>query len=856
MSRALPTGRTFQLQFLFIVGTSGILTAAFVIGYVMTLLRMTKEQMEGLLWIVLVLFTLATPISQTTYIRSFSPIRDWLNHLVQGETSEEQAHLAFERIANLPRRAIMYGILNFMIPAAIAVVGLYVWFPDFQVYSAVLMMAACSSAALIVGIVNSYFLKSWLGPVREHLTAVIADPAVRAELTTEVSITAKLQFVIAASAIVPVVFVAFMLQSRTFVPVENLANAMQQELLAEALEIHREAGDAGLVAMQDRIENRAFPVGLVVFDAETHETVVGDVGQLQSVEIESIVSAVDSGLQADSLNSKNLYVWAHRPEADRIVVIASPRDALVGDRVEIWVFVGFLLGGCFLLAIGLAHLVAKDLGSGMDRLRAAAMRMSSGDLRRVDVCESEDEIGALGRSFEVMASSLHGLVGEVAGAADDLDRATRSIVDVADGLAHSASEQRQEVKQVSVAMEEVGKQVSGIAGNSEELSQLVDESTSSLLELGATGEQLNQTAGVFSDRVDQVSSSVEDMVASVREVGRNTESLSDAATETSSSMEEMASAMRTVDSTAAETSEVSDQVVKAAERGQARVIATVEGIQSIRAATESAQEVILSLGSRTQEIGSILDVIDEVADETNLLALNAAIIAAQAGEHGRAFSVVADEIKELADRVLASTKEIGGLIRAVQKESQSAIDAMDEGSRSVAAGVERSNEAGEALEEIGRFSKESEIRMQGILNSVREETTAAGHVVTLMDTVREGVGSIRSATAEQERGNEVVYRSTQDMREAAQQLHVTTSEQTLGLGRIRESVEGVRDAMEAINGSLQGQSVACNRVVGFLEEVSSRSMASESSTSQMGETTRELLALAEKLRENVSRFTR
>ena len=117
-------------------------------------------------------------------------------------------------------------------------------------------------------------------------------------------------------------------------------------------------------------------------------------------------------------------------------------------------------------------------------------------------------------------------------------------------------------------------------------------------------------------------------------------------------------------------------------------------MEAIRDATDTVEKVIRGLGERAKEIGAIVDVIDDVADETNLLALNAAIIAAQAGEHGRAFSVVADEIKELADRVMASTKEIGSLIRAVQYESDAATAAIERGAESVWSGVERSARGG------------------------------------------------------------------------------------------------------------------------------------------------------------------
>ena len=246
--------------------------------------------------------------------------------------------------------------------------------------------------------------------------------------------------------------------------------------------------------------------------------------------------------------------------------------------------------------------------------------------------------------------------------------------------------------------------------------------------------------------------------------------------------------------------------------------------------------------------------IDDVADETNLLALNAAIIAAQAGEHGRAFSVVADEIKELADRVLASTKEIGDLIRSVQEESDNAIGAIGEGARSVAAGVEQSREAGDALNEITEASRESGERIHEILRSVQEQSNAATHVVQMMVRVNDGVEAIQRATGEQDRGNEVVFRSTVAMREVAQQMRATTEEQSHGGARIRQSIDGVRNAVESITDVLQAQSTACAEVLGFLEEVSASSHANDVVSDRLTQSTRALLLQAETLRDDIRKF--
>jgi methyl-accepting chemotaxis protein len=468
--------------------------------------------------------------------------------------------------------------------------------------------------------------------------------------------------------------------------------------------------------------------------------------------------------------------------------------------------------------------------------------------------ESDDETGEVSRSFQAMEESVRATFDRLSRAVDRVELTVSEIATASERVAAVTTDQVQGIQQASTAMEAINSQVRGIADSSQVLNSSVEESSSSILEMGASGQDLNDTAGTLSGRVEEVSSSIEQMVRSVRQVVENTESLAEASIETSSSMDEMASSLKEVDETAEASALLSQEVVAAAEIGQQKVRQTIEGMDEIRVATETAEQVIRNLGGRTKEIGAVVDVIDDVADETNLLALNAAIIAAQAGEHGKAFSVVADEIKDLADRVLASTKEIGVLIRSVQEEGSNAIGAIEKGTESVASGVDLSAEAGISLEGITRASKDSGRRIQEILSAVRGQSRAASHVVELMERVRGGVEEIRSAAQEQERGNTVVYSSATTMRDVAQQVRGTTEEQARGSSRIRESVEGVRDAVEQINSALQEQSAACRSAVEFLEQVYTRTQSNEESANQIEQATKGLLEQTADLRNDLQRF--
>jgi methyl-accepting chemotaxis protein len=425
---------------------------------------------------------------------------------------------------------------------------------------------------------------------------------------------------------------------------------------------------------------------------------------------------------------------------------------------------------------------------------------------------------------------------------------------VASEVAQATSGQVDGIRQAARSMEAMGGQIGEITGAARSLSQSVDESSSSLVELGAAGEQLHATAAVLGDKVDMVGSSIERMAESVRRVVASAEDLAGSADATAGGLEQMAAAMGGVGEKAEETARLSERVVDVAELGRERVRETIEGMEAIRSATELARSAIGDLGRRVEGIGAILGVIDDVAEETNLLALNAAIIAAQAGEQGRAFSVVADEIKELADRVLENTQEIGAVIRAVQQESEGAAEAMEHGVERVGRGVGLAAEAGVALDEITRAARQSGDHIRGIASAVREQADASSHIVGLMERVRERVDQIRTAGVQHERGHEIVQRGALAMREVAAQLTVTTGEHARGTATIARSVERVREAVAEIHRALQQQGSAAGDAAAFLEQVHARTHSHEGSARTLARATEGLVAEAHALRESSRRF--
>jgi len=859
--QSLPTPASFLQRVRLLDCAVAIPPVGVIVFYNGVLLDLSRSEWTAFGWTIALYAMMATIAVELSRKAGLRPILEWLSAQGAGDGGDagSLSRPAFRAAVAQPRIAIVRMLLMWGVAPPIVAAGMWIGTSgevgfDRRIF---VLLVSSTLGAMISGAFVFFGTKRVLGDLRSRLAAELPDTAERASLIVTTTLSRKVQYVVLSAVIGTSLLMVTLARSQASGALDADASAWQQRMLAALEEVEVEEGISFDAAVAELVPaEELLPHPTVFFQADSSR-LAQRVPELDTRSRLAIAEAFESGERSGTVAAHGrigTISWRRTGDGQVIGAIRADRSSRAGGGAGFYgvLLIAVLMSGAIGLAV--AYLMGDDFRRATEALTAFAERMAEGDLSRGQVWESEDEMGGLARAFERMGGSLRATVSRVAEAADRVDAAAAEISHVSQSVAVASADQVRRIQQANELMVQIKEQVAGVSDSAQALNVSVEESSSSILELGAAGDELNDTASVLSSKVEEVSGSIEQMVRSVKQVSATTEGLSDAAAETSSSMEEMASAMRAVDNTAELTANLSKDVVSLAETGQQKVSETIRGMEAIRDATDAAEHVIRGLGSRAREIGGILDVIDDVADETNLLALNAAIIAAQAGEHGRAFSVVADEIKELADRVLASTKEIGGLIRSVQAESENAIGAIEAGSASVATGVERSAEAGSSLEEITRASRESGERIGQIVSAVREQTKATSHVVVLMEGVRTGVEQISTAGSEQDRANEIVYRSAVTMREVAQQVTRTTEEQARGFSRIRESVEGVREAVESINLSLQDQSSACSQVAGYLEQVFDGTRSNEEAAQRMGGSMRDLLEQAEKLREDVARF--
>ena len=280
-------------------------------------------------------------------------------------------------------------------------------------------------------------------------------------------------------------------------------------------------------------------------------------------------------------------------------------------------------------------------------------------------------------------------------------------------------------------------------------------------DFGNTIAEVIEAVSATASASTQISSSTEEMAAGVQEQSSQT-------TEVAGAVEEMTKTIIETASNSTAAAETAKNSGKVAKDGGAVVLETVEGMNRIAEVVNSAAGTVKELGKSSDQIGEIVQVIDDIADQTNLLALNAAIEAARAGEQGRGFAVVADEVRKLAERTTKATKEIATMIKQIQKDTQGAVESIEAGTVEVEKGKELAGRAGSALNEIIEGSNK-------VVDMVNQVAAAGEEQSTTAEQISRNIESISSVTHQSAAGVQQIARAAEDLNRLTDNLQQLVS---------------------------------------------------------------------------------
>ncbi len=293
----------------------------------------------------------------------------------------------------------------------------------------------------------------------------------------------------------------------------------------------------------------------------------------------------------------------------------------------------------------------EENGFALNSIEELATMLANGDLSLTTVLENygspqaTDEERRTLAGLHTLARSMRRAVGRLQRAADSIESIAGRVLEGGRVLAHAVEDEAASVDQTVSSIAEISSSASAVTEAVGALSNLAGTTSTSSLEMAASIDEVSASADALNTFVEETAASIEEMAASIRNVAASTESLSSATDETERSMRAIDESTQRVGRAVSETAALAEEVQRSAEVGSGIVAETAESMRATRRGAEEASVTISALGEQSERIGQITRVIDEIAGRTNLLALNARILAAQAGQQGRGFAVVAEEIK-------------------------------------------------------------------------------------------------------------------------------------------------------------------------------------------------------------------
>ncbi len=634
---------------------------------------------------------------------------------------------------------------------------------------------------------------------REKFKRAIKDPI---EASMGLKLMIALTGIIAVLMVAGTVFVGRMMTQAQYRAIETQGRVMGQFLGRSGSDAIR---DRDIPALDSLVADAARSEGMLyTYVTDTSGAVVDNVLAV----FNETNPAVKAFLAEEKSSDAALLARRAREKLDPIEVRA---DVKIGDNRIGAVTMGFarqgiqseakrvvavLLLTSLMIVVAMAAMIyfmtRRLIVAPTQEAVAVALNIAAGNLTRSVRVHSMDEVGMLGRGLNRMIVGLKGMIENIREASQKTDAVWRDVKGISTKITAGSGTQAESVEEAASSVNEMHFSLKEIAGNVEDLYRTSEQTSSSVVEMDASIHEVAKTMTELSSSIEETSSAISQMSVAVRQIAENVAVLSTAAEDTAASATEISASVKEVEANAKESATLAEAVAADAQQlGMRSIEKTIEGMNRIEATARRTADVVNRLGERAESIGGILTVIEDITDQTSLLALNAAILAAQAGEHGKGFAVVAAEIRELANRTASSTKEIGTLIASVQEETRDAVGVMREEGSLVSEGVLLARDAGAALEKILERAGRSRDMSRSINNAAAEQTRGIRQVSDAVEKINAMTHQIARAANEQRTGSEQIMRASEKMRELTHFVKNSTDEQSRGSKDITASVENM-----------------------------------------------------------------
>jgi methyl-accepting chemotaxis protein len=503
-----------------------------------------------------------------------------------------------------------------------------------------------------------------------------------------------------------------------------------------------------------------------------------------------------------------VFIGFYSVSAGVLVLVVSSRVAeRLGDQMayEMTKFgVAVALGTSAIFALAtwfLARDVTRPAVELMRLSRDLAQGRFSSDVRIF----SDDEFGVLGKSFADTRTNLRALVAHVGQRGETIAEGVRAMSSGTDALVENVHEQSGMAARSTVALGAVQDATQSVLSEAERVTRLTLDSASGAAELRASVIEVARRMDELFQSVEKSASAATEIDAAARETATRTTSVDAIGSDVLSFVAQLDATTRQITDTARDTANLSRDVREQALDGRSAVDATATAIRGTQEATRRTSEAFESLRQSLGKIGGILQFIDEVTNRTNLLSLNAAIIAAQAGQNDHGFSVIADEIRQLAERTRSATKEIAAIIRGVEPVTNEAVNALGASVKSVDETVALAHHASTSLGAIVTSSDRSLEMTGSISRALDEQVQAARHLHSVASRMSDDIAEMRRAAEGQADATRLLAVEAERVTDIAYQVKRATDEQMTAADGIAGAMEQIASDVDSIRDRLDRQ---------------------------------------------------
>lgn len=490
---------------------------------------------------------------------------------------------------------------------------------------------------------------------------------------------------------------------------------------------------------------------------------------------------------------------------------AGTAQAVITDMLNstLWVMIIGGLIGVVLAVVG-AMLIERNISRPIKIFIGSLNRLKTGDLSRELSAEvkqrnnsRKDELGAIGRALGGTQGYLAYMADQMALiAGGDLTVKVNSYGEK-DELGHSMIKMTSDLHQIIQLLE---KNAAELNTSSLMLANAASESSEATNQIARTIQQVASGITQQTESVNRTALSVEQMSRAIDGVAQGAQEQASATNRASEITNQLSTVINQVAGNAAAVVRESEQAATAAGEGSKTVTDTLDGMVRIQEKVGLSAAKVQEMGKRSSEIGAITSMIEDIASQTNLLALNAAIEAARAGEAGKGFAVVADEVRKLAERSSTSAREINELVKGIQETVDEAVLAMDEGAREVEIGLGTAEKAGLALTAIDQVSKRLKNEADAAATAAEEMAASANELVAAVDSVSAVVEQNTASTEEMAASSgevttaiENIASVSEENSAAVEEVSASTEEMAAQMSEVTQSATALASLAKDLN---------------------------------------------------------